>query len=253
MSLWNKLKQLLPKAETGSQSTDLSQLQRLLGYQFEDSNLARLALTHRSLVRVRDGERPSNERLEFLGDSVLGLVIAEQLYRDHPGETEGDLTKRKAMLVNEAALARVGVEIGLNQHILLSTDEERSGGRERPSIVSDALEAIIGAIHLDGGLEAARRMILRCLYSRRHEIVNDASQQNYKGDLLERVQSCSADLPRYDVIAESGPDHDKVFRVVVSVGNRRLGEGTGPSKKDAEQKAARMALIQLDDPLSESL
>jgi len=245
MSLWKNLKSLFTTSRPGSRRPDIDQLQRILGYQFRDRELLQLALTHRSLVRVNNGLLPSNERLEFLGDSVLGLVIADQLYRDHPRRDEGDLTKRKAMLVNESALSRVAVEIGFNEHILLSTDEDKSGGRLRPSIVSDAFEAVIGAIYLDGGLEASRHMILRCLYSRRHEIINDSSQQNYKGDLLELVQAAGDDLPQYDVITESGPDHDKTFRVVVSVGKRRLGEGTGPSKKEAEQKAARMALGQL--------
>ena len=245
MTLWKKFKRLFPASEAGP--SDLPQLEQLLGYQFNDPELARLALTHRSLVRVRDGNLPSNERLEFLGDSVLGLVIAGQLYRDYPGQTEGDLTKQKAMLVNEIALARVGIECGFNEHILMSADEEKSGGRERPSIVSDALEAMIGAVYLDGGLEAARRMIIDCLYSRRDAITNDAAQQNYKGDLLERVQAAGNELPCYEVVIESGPDHDKTFCVVVKVGKRLLGEGTGPSKKDAEQKAARVALAHLDE------
>ena len=245
MTLWRKLKRLFSASEVTA--PDLPQLEHLLGYHFNNPQLAYLALTHRSLVRVRDGNLPSNERLEFLGDSVLGLVIADQLYRDHPNHAEGDLTKQKAMLVNEIALARVGIEVGFNTYILLSDDEEKSGGRERPSIVSDALEAIIGAIYLDGGLEAARRMILTCLYSRRDDIVNDVAQQNYKGDLLERVQAASGHLPCYEVVRESGPDHDKTFCVVVKVGRQTLGEGTGSSKKDAEQKAARMALSTLDE------
>jgi len=245
MTLWKKFRQLFFASEAGA--SDLPQLEKLLGYHFNSPELARLALTHRSLVRVHDGNLPSNERLEFLGDSVLGLVIADQLYRDHPGQTEGDLTKRKAMLVNEVALARVGIECRFNAHILMSADEDKSGGRERPSIVSDTFEALIGAVYLDGGLEAARRLILHCLYSRRDDIINDVSQQNYKGDLLEYVQATGNELPCYDVVRESGPDHDKTFCVVVKVGQRLLGEGTGPSKKDAEQKAARIALDHLDE------
>jgi ribonuclease-3 len=255
MTLWKKLRRLFagerPFIASEVPTFDLPQLERLLDYHFENPELASLALTHRSLVRVYDGNLPSNERLEFLGDSVLGLVIADQLYRDHPDQAEGNLTKQKAMLVNEIALARVGTECGFNAHILLSADEERAGGRERPSIVSDAFEALIGAVYLDGGLEAARRMILGCVYSRRDDLLADTAQQNYKGDLLERVQATSSELPCYDVISESGPDHNKTFRVIVRVGARRLGEGTGSSKKDAEQKAARMALAHIDEQASE--
>ncbi len=245
MNWWRKLRKLITDPHSVSPPADLNRLQQILGYQFRQPHLLQLALTHRSLVRASNGLVPSNERLEFLGDSVLGLVVADQLYHDHPRRAEGDLTKGKAMLVNEAALSRVGMEIRLNNHILLSTDEERSGGRDRPSIVSDAFEAVVGAIFLDGGLEAARSMILRCLYSRRHGIINDSSQQNYKGDLLELVQADGESVPQYEVVEESGPDHDKVFHVVVLVGRRRVGEGIGPSKKEAEQKAARMALEQL--------
>lgn len=245
MTLWKKFKQLFSASE--AEVSDLPELEQLLGYHFNNPKLALLALTHRSLVRVNNGDLPSNERLEFLGDSVLGLVIADQLYRDHPDQAEGNLTKLKAMLVNEIALARVGIECGFNTHIQMSVDEDRSGGRERPSIVSDTLEALIGAVYIDGGLEAARRMILNCLYSRRDNIVNDVAQQNYKGDLLERIQAISTELPCYEVVRESGPDHDKTFEVVIKVGQRILGEGAGPSKKDAEQKAAHMALDYLNE------
>jgi ribonuclease-3 len=245
MNWWNKLKQSFTSSRSESKPVDLNKLQQILGHSFKQPALIGLALTHRSLVRAHNGGMPSNERLEFLGDSVLGLVIAAKLFQDHPDLAEGDLTKKKAMLVNEAALSRVAMEIGLNEHILLSADEERSGGRERPSIVSDAFEAVIGAVYLDGGLESARRMILNCLYARREAITNDSSQQNYKGDLLELVQAGGDGVPHYTVTRESGPDHGKTFYVTVTVENDQVGEGTGASKKDAEQKAARMALDHL--------
>lgn len=222
----------------------MNRLRAVLDYHFDDESLARQSLTHRSFVRACNGGIPSNERLEFLGDSVLGLVIAEQLFRDNRDLPEGDLTKQKAMLVNEAALARVAIEIGLNQCILMSDEEAASGGRERPSIVSDAFEAVIAAIFLDGGIEAARRFILDTVYRRRDDIMSDASQRNYKGELLEKVQANGNSLPQYDVILESGPDHDKTFHVVVTIYGRRCGEGKGNTKKEAEQKAARIALEQ---------
>ena len=245
MSLWDTLNRLLRPTPAKSEAHDLDQFEGILGYRFRRHALLQQSLTHRSIVRARDGLIPSNERLEFLGDSVLGLVIADQLCHDHPEWPEGDLTKLKAMLVNEAALSRVGMEVGLNKYILLSSDEERSGGRERPSIVSDAFEAVIGAIYLDGGFEAARRTILECLYSRRDAIISDESQRNFKGELLELVQGQGGGSPQYEIISESGPDHDKVFSVAVWVGDNRLGEGSGPSKKEAEQRAACVALDRL--------
>jgi ribonuclease-3 len=245
MSIWNKFKLFLGSSPFATTRARTDKLQELIGYQFRDMELLRLSLSHRSVTNSADKFQASNERLEFLGDSVLGLVIADQLYRECPHLSEGDLTKRKAMLVNEAALFQAARDTGLNEYVLLSPEEEKAGGRERPSIISDAFESVIGAVYLDGGYDAVRRVILRCLYSRRDSIISDISQHNFKGDLLELVQAENGSMPRYDVISEIGPDHDKTFRVVVSVGGRKLGEGLGSSKKEAEQKAASMALEQL--------
>jgi len=245
MNLWFQLKRLFFGSSRVSDSGDFDGLEQILGYRFRDHSLLSRGLAHRSIVRARGGLIPSNERLEFLGDSVLGLVIADQLYRDHPDVDEGGLTKLKAMLVNESALSRVAIEIGFNNHIIMSSDEEKSGGRERASIISDAFEAVIGAIYLDGGLAPARRTVLNCLYARRDVIVSDDSQRNYKGDLLELVQSRGDAAPQYEVVRETGPDHDKMFCVAVKIGEQRLGEGTGPSKKEAEQRAAGAALARL--------
>jgi ribonuclease-3 len=245
MGLWSSFRKILTGSGSDSDGPDLDKLQKILGYRFRDPELLHLGLTHRSLVRSNSGRLPSNERLEFLGDSVLGLVVADQLYRDNPRQAEGSLTKTKAMLVNETALSRVAGEIGFNEFILLSPEEERSGGRERPSIVSDAFEAVIGAIFIDGGLEAARRMIRNTLYARRQAIMSDIDQQNFKGDLLELVQASGGRAPRYEVMSETGPDHDKLFHVVVTVDGEQLGDGRGSSKKDAEQKAAHLALQRL--------
>jgi ribonuclease III len=177
-----------------------------------------------------------------LGDSVLGMVISDQLYRDHPELREGELTKTKALLVNENTLASIGEEIGLNRYIQLSSDEERSGGRSRSSIVSDAVESVLGAIYLDGGLDPVREVILGIIYTRKDTILADKSLRNFKGELLELVQSRGNGMPHYDVVSERGPDHRKMFSVVVTVGDRVLGKGTGSSKKEAEQRAASVAL-----------
>ncbi len=238
-------------SSVGSQGIQVEQVEGLLGYHFRDRELLYLALTHRSYSHHQDGFLPSNERLEFLGDSVLGLVIADQLYRDHRRMREGDLTKTKALLVNEATLASIACDIGLNQYIRLSPEEQRSGGGERPSIVSDAFESIIGAVYLDGGFDAARDVVLRLIYAHKKDITNDETRRNYKGELLEIMQARGEGMPRYDVISEQGPDHDKMFGVQVTVNGKVVGRGDGHSKKEAEQKAAAEALARVLETESE--
>ncbi|MBD3401945.1 ribonuclease III [candidate division GN15 bacterium] len=242
MSIWQRLTALLSPASTSPVQTDLAEVQQIIGYHFHDQELLRLALTHRSAANHGDADANSNERLEFLGDSVLGLVIADRLYDDNPDMSEGDLTKTKAMLVNETTLALVAREIGLNTCVLLSPEEIRSGGHSRNSIIADAFEAVIGAVYLDGGYDCARDVVLRLIYVRRDRITADEAQRNYKGDLLELIQSRGEGMPHYDVVSERGPDHAKEFHVRVTVGGHTVGEGVGFSKKEAEQKAAAVAL-----------
>jgi len=248
MGLWKKLKRVLSFDRPTPSDAQLDELESLIGYRFSDRELLRLSLTHRSIARSADQSTPSNERLEFLGDSVLGLVIAHQLFKRHPDLSEGDLTKQKAMLVNEATLSSVAIEIGLNRFIFISAEEEKSGGRERPSIVSDAFESIIGAVFLDGGLAAARSLVLDTIYSRKAVILADDSQRNYKGDFLEMMQARAVGMPRYEIVSETGPDHDKTFSVIVTVAGEEVGSGTGSSKKEAEQKAAAEALRRMEEP-----
>lgn len=240
MGVWGKLRTLFTARRCDL--LDLDKVQATIGYHFRDESLLRLALTHRSYSHTVLSDEASNERLEFLGDSVLGLVVAHELYRDHPDIMEGKLTQAKALLVNESTLASIGKRIGLNRYLLLSPEEDRSGGRDRPSIISDAFESVIGAVYLDGGLDAARDIVLRLIYSRREALARDASRRNFKGDLLEYAQALGAGMPRYDVISEDGPDHEKVFRVVVHIDGDKVGYGSGSSKKEAEQKAAAAAL-----------
>lgn len=246
MSFWQLLKSTLGFDSHGSRDEELETLQHVIGYHFRNDGLLILGLTHRSHARTLGQDQPSNERLEFLGDSVLGLIISDKLYQDHPDELEGNLTKTKAMLVNETTLSTIARELGLNAFVRLSPEEERSGGRDRASIVSDAFESIIGAVYLDGGFDAARDVVLRLIYTRKGRIVTDAAQRNYKGDLLELMQARGDTIPRYDVIQEEGPDHEKTFHVVVSIGGQKIGDGIGLSKKEAEQKAACRALEQLE-------
>ena len=245
MSFWKSFRKALNLESPAPLDVDVEGVQNTLGYHFRSLDHLLLGLTHRSYIRVTGQEMPSNERLEFLGDSVLGLIISDQLYHDYPDELEGNLTKIKAMLVNETTLSSISREHGLNRYIRLSPEEEKSGGRDRASIISDAFESVIGAVYLDGGFLAARDVVLRLIYTRRDRIVGDSSQRNYKGDLLELMQSRGSTIPRYDVIQEDGPDHDKTFHVIVTIGGQQVGEGVGQSKKEAEQKAACMALESL--------
>lgn len=244
MGFWNKLFK-------NNNSTDQSILknieavQDIIGYKFRDQSLLILALTHRSFNRTQDNNHPSNERLEYLGDSVLGLVIADRLYHDYPEFREGRLTQLKAMLVNETTLAEIGKEVELNKYILLSPEEEKLGGKDRNSIISDAFESIIGAVYIDGGFKSASDIILRLIYTRKESIITDESQKNYKGDLLELTQARGDGLPHYEVDSESGPDHAKEFHISVYISSKKIGSGFGYSKKEAEQKAAAMALEKL--------
>ncbi|UCD65010.1 MAG: ribonuclease III [Candidatus Zixiibacteriota bacterium] len=248
MGFLDFVKNLVGRAQTAPLEASLDTVEEIIGYRFRDRSALLLALTHRSYHRQGNTLRPSNERLEYLGDSVLDLIIADRLYHDHRRMREGELTKIKAMLVNETTLSNIGQDIGLNRHILLSPEEDKLGGRERASIISDAFESVIGAVYLDGGFDAARDVVLRLIYIRKDSIVSDESQKNYKGELLELIQSRGNGMPRYDVVEESGPDHEKQFRVEVFVSGKRIGSGVGYSKKEAEQKAAAAALEKYQQP-----
>jgi len=218
-------------------------IQGIIGYSFRDTGLLSEALTHRSYAKSSTGDdSPTFERLEFLGDSILGMIVAEDLYRMFPDKPEGKLTKLKAALVNEQTLSMVARDMGLGDHILLSVEEAAAGGRDRPSITSDCFEAVIAAIYLDGGLEPARKFVAEFVMSRIDEVRSDESIRNFKGELLELTQGQGAGVPRYEVIDERGPDHDKTFTVTVHGFGRELGVGRGHSKKEAEQSAAQVAL-----------
>jgi len=223
----------------------VKKFENLFNCRFKNPDILIRALTHRSYIHYDETFKKSNERLEYLGDSVLGLVIAEYLFSHHPNYNEGDLTKTKSLLVDEITLSRVGQESGLNELVIMSPDEERSGGRSRNSIVSDTVEAIIAAIYLDCGLEAARMFIHRTIVSRVDEILSDTTQRNYKGELLEFLQGQGLEPPRYEVASEVGPDHQKSFEVVVLTGGVVTGKGIGQSKKEAEQLAASQSLASL--------
>ncbi|MBK6732760.1 MAG: ribonuclease III [bacterium] len=222
-------------------------LEEKIDYSFVDRTLLANALLHRSHVHVTGQERgSSNERLEFLGDAVLGLIVNEHLYRHFGDCSEGDLTKMKSLLVCGACLSEVAGEHDLGVHILMSRSEAATGGRERSSILADTTEAIIGAVYLDGGLEAARGVIQRILLDGADRVLTSRSERNYKSRLQELIQAEHKTPPRYRVVAVEGPDHDRVFRVAVSFDGRVLGVGEGRNKKAAEQTAAAAALAALE-------
>ncbi len=240
--------------ELGDQeSRAFSDFSKQYGITFRDPLLLKLALTHRSYLHVTgQGPRESNERLEFLGDSVLGLVTSEFLYRSHPSEHEGQLTKTKSLLVSKAILSRRALAMGLGRFVLMSHAEVESGGRQRLSILADGFESVIGAIYLDQGFEAAQAFIERWLLRESKVIAADRRHTNYKSHLQEYVQSTFRTHPVYRIRSEMGPDHSKQFMVEVMVGRRSLGEGRGQNKKEAEQAAARNALEAVESgPISD--
>ncbi|MBD3221180.1 ribonuclease III [bacterium] len=217
-----------------------------LGHSFHDPTLLENALLHRShSFVVKNSREDSNERLEFLGDAVLGLVVNDYLYRRYDEASEGDLTKMKSLLVCGARLAEVATSLEIGDHIRMSRSEAATGGRKRTSILADTTEALIGAVYLDGGLQAARRMIERCLLSTSDQVLARGRHDNHKSQLQEIIQARFKSPPRYRVVSVDGPDHDRIFRVQVAFNGHVLGTGEGPNKKAAEQVAAQEALAKL--------
>ena len=221
----------------------LRRFERRLGYRFRKREYLERALTHRSFANEQ-GLARNYERMEFLGDAVLGLVTAEWLFGEHPEVREGALSAHKSQLVSEKALARYARAIGLGAHLKLGVGEGRSGGREKRSLLADSMEAVIGAAFLDGGLRAARRVVLPML----GELSGGSGEEDLrdpKTRLQETVQALGWDLPKYRHLAEEGPDHEKVFVVECAVGDQISTRGEGRTKKSAEQAAAALALGEL--------
>lgn len=233
-----------------SRADALGGFESALGYTFEDPELLAQALRHRSYLAEAGGSGPSNERLEFLGDSVLGMVITEYIYMHYPGLAEGKMTKLRASAVGRGALHEVAEEIGLGGHLMLGKGEEASGGRDRASILADAMEAVLAAVYLDGGPEEVRRLILERWEERIQRRADAPGWNDYKSRLQERLAQRGG-RPCYRV-AESGPDHEKLFTASVFVEGAERGSGTGRSKREAEQSAARRALDELAGGSGES-
>ena len=230
-------------------TTSIEAVERILGYHFHQPRLLGEALTHKSYSNERRGkDRTQNERLEFLGDAVLSLVMSEYLAAEFPENSEGGLSKLKAQLVSEASLARAARRMKLGRLLRLGKGEELSKGREKHSLLADALEALIAAVYLDGGLEASRAFTLRVLAEELQAARAEQAHpwmEDYKTQLQEVCQKRFDTLPRYEIVKESGPDHEKVFEVELTIQGIMRGGGSGRSKKEAEQKAARAALVQL--------
>jgi ribonuclease III len=219
----------------------LTPLERALGLRFKDESLRQKSLTHRSYA-FEQGANATNERLEFLGDAVLGLVITDIAFRSFGDLPEGELAKLRAAVVNMTTLAEVARELGLGEAILLGKGEEQSGGRRKASILADGFEAVLGAVYLDRGLKTATDLIRRLFWPRMAAYVRGEGDRDYKTILQELAAQDVGRLPEYRV-EERGPDHEKEFTATVYLGGRLFGSGTGRSKKEAEQRAARQAYM----------
>jgi ribonuclease-3 len=233
--------------EASSHEQDIvKKFQEKFQLHFNNNCLIITAFKHRSYLNVTNEDRTaSNERLEFLGDAVLDLVITQYLYEKFPKRTEGQLSKIKSILVSQPVLAEIAGNLMLGDMILINKGEEKTGGRQRRSLLSDTFEAIVGAIYLDKGLDTAREFIYQHLLSHFKSIVQRELFKNYKSILLEYAQSQYGKLPEYKVLEEYGPDHDKRFVIAVYLDGDEVGKGNGKSKKIAEQEAAKYAMQQL--------
>lgn len=215
----------------------ISELEKRLGYQFKDTNLIIEALTHKSFKKSYN-----NERLEFLGDAVLDLIIGEYLFKKFKDSNEGELSKLRASLVNEEGFAKLAKQIDLGECIFISLAEENNSGRQKPSLISNAFEAVMGAIYLESGLYAVRDIVLELIERTYPKIELDVIFKDYKTTLQELTQSEFATTPKYTMVGSSGPDHKKEFEIEVSINENTLAIAKGKSKKSAQQEAAKKAL-----------
>jgi len=225
--------------------TDLAALQNTLGLQFKDPTLLEKALVHSSYINESPSTTISNERLEFLGDAVLGFIIAKELYQRLPQSTEGEMTELRSSLVRGDALSRIAKAISLGDYLYLGKGEEASGGRRKPANLAGAMEAVIAAIFLDQGSSVTRDFLLRLMAKELKKALSQGIEPDYKSQLQELIQARHQQTPTYQVLEAVGPDHDRRFSVEVRVGDTVLGRGSGKSKKLAEIEAARAALDQL--------
>lgn len=229
---------------------DLMEFQEIVGIRFNDINLLNMSLAHSSYVNETLTEMQDNEKLEFLGDSVLALIVNEYLYKKYPEKVEGQLSKLKSIVVSEYSLASIARSIDLGDYLLLGKGERQYGGAERSAILADAMEAVLGAYYLDSGLEKAREFILPFIIKELNKINKNEHRKDYKTSLQLVVQQKYKLCPVYKTVKEEGPDHNKIFYVNVYIENEEYGTGKGNNKKSAQQKAAKKALerIKNEDP-----
>ena len=239
--LWTKAFSLARRLP--NRDFDVNKLARKLSYTIRDPQLFRQALLHRSYLQVLDDDSASsNERLEFLGDSILNVVVSEYVYQEYPRAEEGELTKIRARMVNRKALAAYARQFDLWDFVLVSASAAQSAGRGSESILADAFEALIAALYLDGGYSVAQHFVREQIRTALQRGLVSTQDENFKSRLLEYSQANGLGVPRYTTLNEDGPDHDRTFTVEVQVGNRVCGVGRGKNKKDAEQAAAEQAL-----------
>lgn len=221
----------------------LTRLEEKIGLKFKDKSLLKTAFIHRSYLNEHPNESlPHNERLEFLGDSVLGFIISDFLFKKYPGSPEGDLTNFRSSIVNARILARVAKEFELGKFLFLSKGEEATGGRDRQYILANTYEALLGAIYLDQGIEESSKFVETTLIPKLSEIIEKKLYKDYKSLFQELAQAKFNTTPIYKLLSEEGPDHSKTFKVGVYLGDKRIADGVGNSKQVSEQEAARIAL-----------
>ncbi|RKY90011.1 ribonuclease III [candidate division KSB1 bacterium] len=246
MVIFDRLKILFSKTGKSrevDEGIEWEEFQKSLNYVIKKYNLFKEALTHRSYFSRKDSEKiKSNERLEFLGDAVINLVVAELLYEKYPDINEGELTKKRAILVSRKILSEKSNDLNLGKFVLIGDCEEKTGGRQKVSILTDTLEAVIGAIYIEKGYKKVRDYLKNTVYKDFEEIFDKEEVRNFKGELLEYIQKVQHKTPKYFLKKEEGPDHYKTYTVNVKIGNKIFGTGKGRSKKVAEQKAAEKAL-----------
>ena len=230
------------KEETPPQiNIPVEEVEKILGYKIRDINFFKKAFIHRSYVFQNHGLK-SNERLEFLGDAFLNFIITDFLFNNYKKEWEGELTKKRSLLVNKKVLAEKSKKFDLSRFLFMSQAEDKDGGRDKTSILANTLEAVIGAIYIDGGFEEAKGFIREKVFQDIVEILQDEESKNYKGELIEYFQKKYKETPDFRLIEEMGPDHDRTYIVEVYFKGETLGTGKGKTKKDAEQRAALVAL-----------
>lgn len=237
--------------ENENQVLDEAAISKAIKYEFRDIRLLKQALSHRSFYVEADKQLHSNERMEFLGDAVLDLIVTEFLYLKFPNENEGVLSRKKAILVSRKALGKISDDNGFGAFLILNKGEEKTGGRKRLSNLANLFEAILGAIYLDSGIEPARKFINTFLITNYKKLLTETTFLNYKSSLLEFAQAKGMGTPSYTVVEESGPDHQKIFLIRVTVNDSWTATGKGPNKKTAEQKAAKNTLKLIAETHSE--